>query len=87
MEQDYDTSVEKLLAIRDRLEITIDLVARQMDSHPQIVAACLVAVIGDRYGRGGLEDLIGAARGARQGLLNLEKADARAARQDRQHRL
>jgi hypothetical protein len=86
MKQGYDTSTEKLLAIRDRLEVMIDLLARQMDSHPQIVAACLVAITSDRLGRDGLDDLISAARGARQRLINEEKTDAREARQERERR-
>lgn len=84
MEQPYDTSIEKIVAIRDRLEVMMDLLARQMDSHPQIIAACLVAITGDRLGRGGLDDLISAARGVRQKLINEEKADAREARQEQQ---
>ncbi|WP_129586241.1 hypothetical protein [Sphingomonas montana] len=84
MKQDYDMTVEKLHVVRDRLEATIDLVARQLDSHPEIVAMCLVAIIGDRYGREALESLIISARGMRQTLINGEKADAREARQEHQ---
>jgi hypothetical protein len=83
MDQEYDITPEKLEAIRGRAEVMMLLLAREMDSHPQIIGLGMMMVLGNRYGRGALDALITSARDMRQMLVSVEKADARAARQAR----
>jgi hypothetical protein len=80
MEKIYDTSPEKMVTIRERVETMMVVLAQQMDSHPQIIGICMVAVMGERYGRDGLEDIVSSARSMRQTLINEEKATAKAFR-------
>lgn len=54
--------------VRERTECMMKLVATQLDSHPQIIGMSVVAIIGDWYGREGLDELIDMARAMRKTL-------------------
>lgn len=85
MKQPYDIQPEDLAVIQRRVEIMFDLAEEQFDAHPLIVAIAILGTAGARLGRSGIENLIDVARGMRQTFIDGEKADARAARQERRH--
>lgn len=77
MKENYDTSTEAYRAICDRVGSMMNLVAAQMQSHPQIVGMCMVSVMKERYGQEALDDIIKLAKLMRKSIVNDRKARGR----------